>query len=213
MSLPRGVRRVAFLLISAAAFAGMMAVPAAAHVAAIADRGWNEGFAHPFSGVDHLAAMVAVGLWASQLGQPALLLLPLSFLASMALGAAASFAGLTLPIADDGVAVSVAILGVLLVVAARPRLRISAALVAAFGVMHGASHAAEMPRDAAPLLYGLGFSRGHSDASSRRRRPRCRDDKPNRPPPPADRRRRHRWNRRHPRSRVVMPADWRCWSA
>jgi urease accessory protein len=135
----------------------MMAVPAAAHVAAIADRGWNEGFAHPFSGVDHLAAMVAVGLWASQLGQPALLLLPLSFLASMALGAAASFAGLTLPIADDGVAVSVAILGVLLVVAARPRLRISAALVAAFGVMHGASHAAEMPRDAAPLLYGLGF--------------------------------------------------------
>ena len=156
MSLPRGVRHVAFLLIGGAALAATMAAPAVAHVAAVAG-GWSEGFAHPFSGVDHLAAMVAVGLWASQLGRPALFLLPLTFLSAMALGAAASFAGLGLAIADDGVAVSVATLGVLLVVAARPRLVTSAALVAAFGLMHGAAHAAEMPLDAAPLLYALGF--------------------------------------------------------
>jgi urease accessory protein len=161
MSLPRIARHLMLLLIVAAAFAGMMAAPAAAHVVAhviaSAAGGWSEGFAHPFSGIDHLAAMVAVGLWASQLGRPALFLLPLMFLGAMALGAAASFAGANLPLADDGVAVSVAMLGVLLAVAARPPLLTSGALVAAFGVMHGASHAAEMPLEAAPFLYGLGF--------------------------------------------------------
>jgi urease accessory protein len=101
--------------------------------------------------------MVAVGLWASQLGRPALFLLPLTFLSAMAFGAGAGFAGLGLPIADDGVAVSVATLGVLIVVAAQPRLLVSAALVAAFGVMHGASHAAGIPLDAVPVVYGSGF--------------------------------------------------------
>jgi urease accessory protein len=161
MPLPRIARHLTLWLIVAAAFAGVMAAPAAAHVVAhvmaSAAGGWSEGFARPFSGLDHVAAMVAVGLWASQLGRPALFLLPLTFLGAMALGAAASFAGTNVPLADDGVAVSVATLGVLLAVAARPPLLTSGALVATFGAMHGASHAAEMPLEAAPFLYGLGF--------------------------------------------------------
>lgn len=157
MPLPKLVCHFALLFIGGAVLGGMMAAPAAAHVVASAAGGWSEGFAHPFSGIDHLAAMVAVGLWASQLGRPALFLLPLTFLGAMALGAAASFAGANVPLADDGVAVSVATLGVLLAVAARPPLLTSGALVAAFGAMHGASHATEMPLEAAPFLYGLGF--------------------------------------------------------
>ena len=139
------------------AFSVFAAAPAGAHLANAIGGGWSEGFAHPFSGVDHLVAMVAVGLWATQLERGAVWLLPAVFPLFMALGAGLSIAGVALPGVEDGIAVSVAVLGVLLAVAARPRLALGAAIVALFGLFHGYAHGAEMPETARPLLYGLGL--------------------------------------------------------
>lgn len=131
--------------------------PAWAHVVAAVGDSWSDGFAHPFSGIDHLAAMVAVGLWAAQIGRGALWLLPAAFPFCMALGAGLGVVGVVVPGAEDGIAVSVAVLGVLLAVAARPPLLPGAALVGAFGFLHGYAHGAAMPAGATPFSYGLGF--------------------------------------------------------
>jgi urease accessory protein len=139
------------------ALGALAASPAWAHFTEATDGGWSAGFAHPFSGVDHLVTMIAVGLWAVQMGERAVWLLPGSFVLVMALGAMLSLGGVALPGAEDGTALSVAVLGVLLAVAARPRLPVGVAIVALFGLTHGYAHGAEMPATAAPLLYGMGF--------------------------------------------------------
>lgn len=131
--------------------------PAWAHFGAAIGGGWREGFAHPFSGLDHLVAMIAVGLWATQMPRPAVWLLPMIFALLMAVGVSLVPAGVALPGAEDGTAISVAVLGVLLAVAARPPLAIGVALTALFGLVHGYTHGAEMPDTAAPLLYGAGL--------------------------------------------------------
>jgi urease accessory protein len=133
------------------------AAPAWAHFAEATGGGWTAGFAHPFSGIDHLVTMIAVGIWAVQIGERAVWLLPASFVLVMALGAMLSLGGVMLPGAEDGIALSVAVLGVLLAVAARPSLAAAVAIVAAFGLAHGYAHGAEMPQAAAPLCYALGF--------------------------------------------------------
>jgi urease accessory protein len=135
----------------------LAAPPAWAHIADGAGAGWQSGFAHPFSGAAHLLAMLAVGLWAARLGPRAIWLLPAIFPAFMALGAALSLAGIALPGAEDGVAISVAMLGVLLAVATRPPLAASAALAAIFALFHGYAQGTAMPLDVAPLSYCLGF--------------------------------------------------------
>lgn len=153
------IRRRALVIAAPLIFALSVAAaaPAGAHLLSAMGGGWSEGFAHPFSGIDHLVAMVAVGIWATQLERPALWLLPLVFPLLMALGAGLNLAGAPLPGVEDGIAVSVAVLGVLLAVAARPRLWVGAAVVAVFGLFHGYAHGAEMPETAEPLLYGLGL--------------------------------------------------------
>jgi urease accessory protein len=133
------------------------AAPAAAHLAGDMDGGWSAGLGHPFSGIDHLAAMVAVGIWSTQLERRALWLLPAIFPVFMGLGAGLGVAGVALPGAEDGIAMSVAVLGVLLAVAARPRLAVGAALVGLFGLFHGYAHGAGMPETVQPVLYGLGL--------------------------------------------------------
>lgn len=157
--LSRGARYAVLLLFAAGALVvcGLAAAPAWAHLGGAAGGGWGAGFAHPFSGLDHLAAMIAVGIWAVQMGRPAVWLFPASFALIMALGAGLSLAGIPLPGVEDGVAVSVAVLGVLLAVTARPSIAIGVALVALFGLAHGYAHGAEMPATAAPVLYALGF--------------------------------------------------------
>jgi urease accessory protein len=136
---------------------GLAAAPAWAHFAEVRGGGWSAGFIHPFSGIDHLAPMVAVGLWAAQLGERAIWLLPASFVLVMALGAMLSFGGVVLPGAEDGIALSVAVLGVLLVVSARPGLAAAASIGALFGLAHGYAHGTEMPEAAIPVCYALGF--------------------------------------------------------
>ena len=146
----------------AAAFAiYIVAAPSAsAHLAAATAGGWSEGLAHPFCGIDHLLAMTAVGVWAVQLGGRAMWLLPLTFPLLMAIGGALGLAGVALPGAEDGVALSVAILGVVLAVAARPPLTLGMAIVGVFGLVHGHAHGATMPETVTPLLYALGFMAG-----------------------------------------------------
>ncbi len=128
-----------------------------AHVGAGGAEGLLRGIAHPLGGIDHLLAMVAVGLWAAQRGGRALWLIPTSFVLVMAAGGIAGTLGAPLPFVEQGIVVSLLVLGGLIVAAARLPLPLSAALVGLFAVFHGHAHGAEMPADVSGLAYGAGF--------------------------------------------------------
>jgi urease accessory protein len=112
---------------------------------------------HPLGGLDHLLAMVAVGLYAALLGGRALWLVPATFVGVMALGGALGAAGYPLPHVETGIALSVIVLG--LAVALRANLPTLAAMALAglFAIFHGHAHGAEMPADAAAVSYSAGF--------------------------------------------------------
>ena len=119
--------------------------------------GIGAGLAHPFTGLDHILAMIAVGLWAVQLGKRALWLLPVSFVSAMAAGAALGMAGVRLPFVEPAILASVIGLGALVAFAARLPLGASAAVVAVAALFHGQAHGSEMPADASGLLSVTGF--------------------------------------------------------
>jgi urease accessory protein len=120
--------------------------------------GFVAGAAHPLSGLDHLLAMIAVGLWAVQLGGRALWAVPASFVSIMVAGGALGMAGLPLPGVEQGILASVFVLGLLIATAARVPLYASMLIVGAFALFHGFAHGAEMPATAAGLGYGAGFA-------------------------------------------------------
>lgn len=130
---------------------------AEAHTGIGSTMGFAHGFGHPFDGLDHVLAMVAVGLFAANLGGRALWLVPLSFVAMMAAGGALGIFGANLPFVEIGIAASVIVLG--LAVAMQWNLPVAGAmaLVGFFALFHGHAHGAEMPTDASGLAYGLGF--------------------------------------------------------
>ena len=136
---------------------GLAATPALAHPGHAPAAGLSQGFLHPLGGLDHVLAMVAVGLIAARIGGRALVLVPLSFLGMMAVGSALGVAGIGLPFVEIGIALSVVVLGAAL--ALRPALPVAAAmaLVGAFAMFHGHAHGAEMPETGSGLAYGLGF--------------------------------------------------------
>jgi urease accessory protein len=115
------------------------------------------GFVHPLFGPDHIAAMVAVGLWGAFLGPPAIWLLPVVFPLVMAFGGALGILGLPLPGVEIGIAASAIVLGLMVALAARPPLVIAAALVGAFAVFHGHAHGAELPPGTDAVAYSFGF--------------------------------------------------------
>ncbi len=119
--------------------------------------GFAAGFAHPWLGFDHLLAMVAVGLLGVQLRGRALWVLPASFLGMMMAGGAVGMAGLKPPLVETGVALSVVVLGVALMLGRKYPLTASATCVGLLGMMHGHAHGTEMPALAAPVLYASGF--------------------------------------------------------
>ncbi len=131
---------------------------AAAHTGIGPTAGLGAGFGHPLLGVDHLLAMVAVGLWASVAGGRALWLVPIAFVGTMLAGGALALFGIPLPGVELMIALSVVVLGS--AVLARARLPVAAAMgvAALFAVFHGHAHGAEMPAGASGLLYGLGFA-------------------------------------------------------
>jgi urease accessory protein len=146
------------ILVAAAAVPALAALTSAAsahtglHVAGLGD-----GLAHPFSGLDHILAMAAVGLWASQLGRPAYWLLPVTFPLVMALGAVMAATGLALPWTEIGIAASVLVLGAAVALSLRPAILLSIALIALFALFHGYSHGTELAQSASALAYAAGF--------------------------------------------------------
>jgi len=119
--------------------------------------GFANGLAHPLTGLDHLCAMVAVGLWAAQRGGRALWLVPSAFVSVMVLGGALGMAAVPIPFVEPGIMASVLVLGVLIAAAIRLPMPASALLVGVFALFHGYAHGAEMPASASGLAYGLGF--------------------------------------------------------
>ncbi|RAM62053.1 urease accessory protein [Herbaspirillum rubrisubalbicans] len=115
------------------------------------------GFAHPFSGIDHLLAMLAVGVWAAQNKQRALWVLPLAFPLMMVMGALLAFSGVQVPGVETGIAASVAVLGLLIAFAVRMPLWGSTLVVSLFAMFHGYAHGVELPHGSSAALYGTGF--------------------------------------------------------
>jgi urease accessory protein len=122
-----------------------------------AESGIVAGLLHPLSGLDHLLAMVAVGLLAAELGGRALWAVPAAFVTIMALGGMAGAAGLSLPYVEVAVALSVAVFGLLILSGKALPVGAAMALVGAFAAFHGHAHGAEIPAHGAWLAYGLGF--------------------------------------------------------
>jgi urease accessory protein len=137
----------------------LLALPATAfaHTGVGDTRGFMHGFGHPLSGIDHILAMVGVGLFAARLGGRALWLVPSAFVAMMALGGAAGMYGLNLPWVETGIALSVVVLGLAVAFNLSLSALGAAALVGFFAVFHGHAHGAEMPVDASGLGYAAGF--------------------------------------------------------
>lgn len=131
--------------------------PAFAHTGRGDTVGFFRGFLHPFSGVDHVLAMVAVGLFAASLGGRALWLVPLSFVSMMAFGGAMGMAGVSLPFVEIGIGLSVVVLGTAVAAGFDLPVATAMALVGFFAIFHGHAHGAEMPQTASGLEYGSGF--------------------------------------------------------
>jgi urease accessory protein len=119
--------------------------------------GFFAGLSHPVSGLDHVLAMIAVGLWGAQLGPPAVWLLPVTFPMVMALGGTLGLVGVKLPGIEVGIALSAIGLGAAILFEARPKLWIAAVLVGFFAIFHGHAHGTELPPGQDGLLYSIGF--------------------------------------------------------
>lgn len=129
-----------------------------AHVGMDSTSGWAHGFAHPFGGADHVLAMIAVGLWAAQMGGRAVWLVPLTFVAVMTVGGLMGIAGVPIVYAEHGIILSLLVLGVLIAAAVRLPLVVSAVIVGVFALCHGYSHGTEMPHSISSFAYAAGFT-------------------------------------------------------
>jgi urease accessory protein len=128
-----------------------------AHVGVGETSGFSHGFGHPVSGLDHICAMVAVGLWATQMGGRSIWAVPLTFVAVIAFGGFLGAMGVSLPFVEKGIVISVLMLGVFIAAAVRLPLVASVIIVGLFAICHGHAHGAEMPETASGITYGIGF--------------------------------------------------------
>ena len=119
--------------------------------------GFLTGLEHPISGLDHVLAMVAVGLWGAQLGSPTIWVLPVAFPLVMAFGGMLGLMGIRLPGIEYGIAASAILLGAVVMLNVRPPLGWAAALVGMFAIFHGHAHGTELPAGQSALLYSMGF--------------------------------------------------------
>ncbi len=138
---------------SLAVFAGH----AGAHEEVSGGGGLVSGLAHPILGWDHVAAMVAVGLWGAFLGNPSIWLLPVIFPLVMALGGVLGVAGFPLPAVETGIAISALVLGMMVVFSVQLNVLLAALMVGCFAVFHGYAHGTELPGAVDPLAYSIGF--------------------------------------------------------
>ena len=137
---------------------GLIALPSTAFAhTGVGTHDLVHGFMHPIGGLDHILAMVAVGVFAFVLGSRALWLVPLSFVGMMTVGFALGANGITLPYAELAIALSSIVIGGVAALGRRMPVVAAMALVGGFATFHGWAHGAEMPADAGALTYALGF--------------------------------------------------------
>lgn len=129
-----------------------------AHTGVGETTGFMHGFGHPTGGIDHILAMVAVGLWAAQMGGRALYIIPCTFVGIMVLGGALGYAGVSVPYVEQGILISILVLGALIAGAFKLPLIISSFIVGLFAIFHGHAHGTEMPISMSAASYALGFS-------------------------------------------------------
>ena len=141
------------------AFLVLLGTPslALAHAGGAGAEGFTSGLSHPVGGFDHVLAMVAVGLWGAQLGRPLLWLLPIAFPMMMACGAATGLMGYSLPWIEVGIAASAIVLGLMVLLEARPPATATLLLVGFFALFHGYAHGTELPEGESGVLYSVGF--------------------------------------------------------
>jgi len=119
--------------------------------------GFISGFLHPLTGLDHIVAMVAVGLWGVFLGRPAIWVLPIVFPLVMAFGGALGVIGVDIPGIETGIALSGIVLGLAVAFAVKPPLWVAGIIVGAFAIFHGHAHGTELPNATSPLVFSVGF--------------------------------------------------------
>jgi urease accessory protein len=148
-------------LLTIAAVAAAGAAPAFAHTgvspAHDLTHGFANGFWHPLMGLDHILAMVAVGLYAAQLGGRSLWLLPAVFVGTMVVGGLLGYAGMALPMVEQAIALSVIAMGALIALGLRLPAAAATTLVAVFALAHGHAHGSEAAEIASFLSYAAGF--------------------------------------------------------
>jgi len=135
----------------------LAATPALAHSGPGHTDGFGHGFLHPLLGVDHLLAMMAVGLWAALSAPRLFYAAPAGFMIGMLAGGAAGSAGLAPLGLEAAIASSVLILGLLSVLEVRAHAALAFTGAALLGGFHGIAHGSEMPIDFTSVLYGAGF--------------------------------------------------------
>jgi urease accessory protein len=145
---PTRILAILLTLVPTAAFA---------HIGAGYAHGFADGLVHPLGGLDHILAMVTVGVLAWQLGGRAIWLLPASFLVLMVVGGALALAGGSLPWVEVGIAASVIVFGIMITLGTKAPLALAMGIVGLFAVFHGHSHGTEMPITASAAAYGAGF--------------------------------------------------------
>jgi urease accessory protein len=145
------------LTVLTVALLALLPPQAGAHLVRGDGIGFTSGFEHPISGLDHVIAMVAVGLWGAQLGMPAIWLLPVAFPLVMSFGGFLGLIGVPLPGSEIAIALSGVGLGAAVLAQFRPSLWVAALLVGMFGLFHGYAHGTELPPGQNALLYSIGF--------------------------------------------------------
>lgn len=142
--------------IIAIALLSVIAPLAEAHTG-VAQHGFMSGLAHPFLGLDHLLAMLAVGVWAGTMGGKASWRIPLAFIVIMAISGLLSQGLTSMPLIESGIAVSLLLLGLFIVLAIKLPVVMGMIVVSLFAVFHGVAHGVELPVAASPLWYVSGF--------------------------------------------------------
>ena len=132
--------------------------PALAHPGHFADDSFSAGIAHPFGGLDHIAVMIAVGLWAALKGGRALWVWPAAFVGVMLVGGALGMAQVHLPFVEPGILASVVVLGLLVALAVDLPVVTGAAIVGVFALFHGHAHGSEVAENISGIEYMVGFA-------------------------------------------------------
>lgn len=145
-------------ILSAAALLALGAGPALAHPGHIETSSFAAGIAHPLSGIDHIAVMVAVGLWAALKGGRALWVWPAAFVGVMLVGSALGMAQVALPFVEPGILASVVILGLLVTLAVDLPVVTGAVIVGVFALFHGHAHGSEIAENVSGFAYMAGFA-------------------------------------------------------